>query len=82
MGKIFGLSDLPVETIGEVISPCRKSLVPKPVVTDVGRIIPQKPEGFYSTTALPQKISKPSNPVIKMRHGIGKLMSHFSKPQG
>ena len=75
MGKIFGISDNPVSTIDKAIKP----LTYKKPVESV-RILPKSDntaDKFISS-------EKPhtSNPFIKMRNGIGKLMSHFSKKQG
>ena len=74
MGKIFGICDNPVSTIGSAI----KSL----------RIEPPKDYGTSitkHTDTTDKFISKEkkhvSNPFIKMRNGFGKLMAHFSRPQ-
>ena len=67
MGKIFGISDNPVSTIDKAIKP----LTYKKPVESV-RILPKA-----DNTA-----DHNSNPFIKMRNGIGKLMAHFSKKQG
>lgn len=73
MGKIFGICDNPVSTIGSAI----KSL----------RVVPPKDYGTPITknTDITDKfISKEkkhtSNPFIKMRNGFGKLMAHFCHP--
>ncbi len=75
MGKIFGISDNPVSTIDKAIKP----LTYKKPAESV-RILPKADntaDKFISS-------EKPhnSNPFIKMRNGIGKLMAHFSKKQG
>lgn len=71
MGKIFGISDNPVSTISSAITrvevpkcPVSQKLLQK---NDIG-------DKFVS-----KEVIKKSNPYIKMRNGIGKLMSHFSK---
>ena len=75
MGKIFGISDNPVSTIDKAIKP----LTYKKPVESV-RILPKAD----NTTDKFISSEKPhtSNPFIKMRNGIGKLMAHFSKKQG
>jgi len=81
MSSIFGISDLPVETIGDVVQVTRSSIVPAPDSAE----IPQFSSG--KKPHLPKQLTKDtyravnkSNPFIKMRNGFGKLMKHFSKP--
>ncbi len=72
MGKIFGISDNPVSTIDKAIQPL---ILKGPKVS---RIKPPK-----NQTQVDKFVSKDkqhtSNPFVKMRNGIGRLMSHFSK---
>lgn len=74
MGKIFGISDLPVSTIesalrGTTYEPpkqyAKKTVLPK------AQNIPAK--------AVESNKKIISNYVIKMRNGFGKLMKSFSK---
>ena len=73
MGKIFGISDNPVSTIGSVLKPIAYK---EPVRYPERNLFAKsnQPDKFVSS-------EKPhtSNPILKMRNGIGKLMSHFSK---
>ena len=74
MGKIFGICDNPVSTIGSAI----KSLRVEPP-KDYGTPIPKNMD---TTDKFVSKEKKHvSNPFIKMRNGFGKLMAHFSRPQ-
>lgn len=68
MGKIFGISDLPVSTI---MSPFEEIKVPKPKETVVYKTKHINQDAFVSKT---KKVV--SNPFIKMRNGFGKLMRH------
>ena len=72
MGKIFGISDNPVSTIESALRPLTYKKV-----KDYG-----KPVNTFTTQAdkfvSKEKRSNP-NAFIKMRNGIGRLMSHFSK---
>ena len=69
MGKIFGISDNPVSTIDKYKKPVESvRILPKADNTTDKFISSEKPHN--------------SNPFIKMRNGIGKLMAHFSKKQG
>ena len=76
MGKIFGISDLPVSTIMTPFEPSFEFKNPN-----------QTSEKTLSTkfatevdTFVSQKGAKiKSNPFISMRNGFGKLMKHFSK---
>ncbi len=72
MGKIFGISDNPVSTIDSALRPLTYK---KPV---------RYPEQIAKNTNqadrfVPREKQNTSNPILKMRNGIGKLMSHFSK---
>lgn len=73
MGKIFGISDLPVSTIESAL----EGRVYKPVK----RVARAVKAGFSESvdTFVSKNKKEVSNPIIKMRNGIGKLMSHFSK---
>ncbi len=72
MGKIFGISDNPVSTIESALRPLTYK---KP--NDYGKVI------NTCTTTSDKFVSKEktnkANAFIKMRNGIGRLMSHFSK---
>lgn len=71
MGKIFGICDNPVSTIGSAIKSLR--VVPP---KDYGTPIPKNMD---TTDKFVSKEKKHvSNPFIKMRNGFGKLMAHFS----
>lgn len=75
MGSIFGISDLPVSTIYTATRIGGGMDLPEPLLfvekkapkisSEVDKFVAQNPAK--------------SNPVIKQRNGIGKLMSHFSK---
>lgn len=71
MGKIFGISDNPVSTIGSALKPMELD-VPKHVKEVIRNV--DSTDKFISK----EKLNKP-NAFIKMRNGIGRLMSHFSK---
>lgn len=74
MGKIFGISDNPVSTIGSVIKPFRLEV---PNISCV-----ELPKNAIICDKFVAKENKPvSNPFIKMRNGIGRLMKHFSHPK-
>ena len=78
MGSIFGISDLPVSTINSAVQIGGGMDVPKPENQYSGSVKLEKaPETDKFVSK--QKRLNFSNPVIKMRNGIGKLMSHFSK---
>ncbi len=75
MGKIFGISDLPVSTIestlrGTVYEP-PKTYVVKPLIKQNAQNISTKISNANNKNI--------SNYFIKMRNGFGKLMKHFSK---
>lgn len=74
MGKIFGISDNPVSTIGSVIKPFR---LEAPKISCV-----ELPKNANTCDKFVAKERKHvSNPFIKMRNGFGKLMAHFSHPK-
>lgn len=72
MGKIFGICDNPVSTIESSLR-VLDSVPYNPNPIKIARPINTK-DTFVSA----ERPSK-SNPFVKMRNGIGKLMSHFSK---
>lgn len=74
MGKIFGISDLPVSTI---MTPFEPISVPQPPKNEVKPLYDnsQKPDVFVSKE-LPAKKTKS---FLNMRNGIGRLMKSFSK---
>ena len=74
MGKIFGISDNPVSTISSSLTPIRleapklyEKVLPKNYNMKDKLVTKEKPHN--------------ANPIIAMRNGIGKLMSHFSHPK-
>lgn len=71
MGKIFGISNNPVSTIESALRP----LVLKGPKEQVKVIKPYTTSDKFVSK---EKINN-SNAFIKMRNGIGRLMSHFSK---
>jgi hypothetical protein len=73
MGKIFGISDLPVSTIMTPFEPV--------VEFKNHKIEAEKPSKIESSrdVFLPEIRVVKSNPFIRMRNGFGKLMKHFSK---
>lgn len=80
MGKIFGISDLPVSTI---MTPLEGIRVPEPVVKQVQAPMKKTKAATYtraqSDKFISNNVTKKSNPIIKLRNGFGKLMKHFSK---
>lgn len=72
MGKIFGISDNPVSTIESALRPLTYKKVTQNL-TIINKFETQA-DKFVSKNR-PDK----SNAFIKMRNGIGRLMSHFSK---
>lgn len=79
MGKIFGISDLPVSTIMTPFAPqmdfkppCKGEL--DYAIKNQTRKHEHQVDKFISKEAKPK-----SNPFISMRYGFGKLMKHFSK---
>ena len=73
MGKIFGISDLPVSTIMTPFEPIQVPNFKQVEVVKSGKIFKKETDSFVSKNVIK------SNPIIKMRNGIGKLMKHFSK---
>ncbi len=71
MGKIFGICDNPVSTIGSALTSL-KIEAPKIYATKVSKNL-DTADKFVSKTKQPE-----SNAFIKMRNGFGKLMAHFS----
>ena len=71
MGKIFGISDLPVSTI---MTPFEPVYCPVVIQKPLEKVFNGKVDNKF----LPKQGNKVSNYVIKMRYGIGKLMKHFS----
>jgi len=79
MGKIFGISDLPVSTI---ITPFEPIIVPQdPAIKQI-----KEAEQFVKKNSITQDrfiqkaLTRARIPkFIDMRNGIGKLMKHFSK---
>lgn len=72
MGKIFGICDNPVSTIGNSLkTQIFKFETP---VTEISKKYITGADKFVS-----KEKKAASNPFIKMRNGFGKLMSHFSK---
>ena len=78
MGKIFGIADLPVSTI---MTPFEPIQIPEPMLDELDYVRKKSGAKFenYSDTFVPRTRKIISNPVISMRNGFGKLMSHFSK---
>lgn len=79
MGKIFGIADLPVSTI---LTPFEQIEVPQPPVRELSGSYRVKDNGLLGPSkdvVVSKNLKAKSNPVISMRNGIGKLMSHFSK---
>lgn len=72
MGKIFGISNNPVSTIGTAI----KTMRIEPPKVEPKTIIRNSSDKFVSVER-----QKSSNAFVKMRNGIGRLMSHFSHPK-
>ena len=73
MGKIFGISDLPVSTIESALKGMYH--VDPPPGVKIPRVKPTQNETIVDIP----KVTKKSNAFVKMRNGFGKLMSHFSK---
>ena len=73
MGRIFGISDLPVST---PMTPFEPVFVPQPVQKTV-----RKPyvAPMIDVVDLTTKPAKKNKSFIAMRNGIGKLMSSYSK---
>lgn len=73
MGKIFGISDNPVSTISSALKTTASVEPPKIFPTKVLKNIDTS-DKFISIEK-----TNTSNAFVKMRNGIGRLMSHFSK---
>ena len=83
MGSIFGIADLPVDTIADTVKINSNGQVPAPVVShevsDFGKSVKGANLAPLSTDVVQLPKKKPlSNGIIKMRNGFGKLMSHLS----
>ena len=72
MGKIFGISNNPVSTIESAL----KTMRVEPPKVEPKTIIRNPADKF-----VPVEKQKESNAFVKMRNGIGRLMSHFSHPK-
>lgn len=71
MGKVFGISDLPVSTI---MSPFKPTELLTPKFTYI-----RTPKNELSKdTFVSNERTYYSNAILKMRNGFGKLMSHLS----
>lgn len=73
MGKIFGISDLPVSTIESALEGIHYKPI-KRVPTPIQKSNPP------IDTFVAKERKEVSNPIIKMRNGFGKLMAHFQRP--
>lgn len=77
MGKIFGISDLPVSTI---MTPFEPLEVPKPEYNKVlGERFYEKGTDDVADRFISKNKNIKSNPFVRMRNGIGKLMKSFSR---
>ena len=78
MGKIFGISDLPVSTIMTPFDPIIS--FKDPSEPDYQTALRTKSKKFenQSDTFVSKTVKAKSNPFLKMRNGFGKLMKHFS----
>ncbi len=74
MGKIFGISDLPVSTIESALEGIQYKPI-KRIATTVKTEYPQSVDTFVK-----KEKKEIANPIIKMRNGFGKLMAHFQRP--
>ena len=72
MSKIFKIE--PISTIESALEGMHTAVPPKEIIINNKKYIPDTVEINNVKKSL-------SNPVIKKRNGIGKLMSHFSKPK-
>jgi len=79
MGSIFGISDLPVSTITTAVQIGGGMDVPKPEYQQTPAINKLEKSPEIDKFVSKQNKAHSSNPIIKMRNGIGKLMKHFSK---
>ena len=78
MGKIFGISDLPVSTIMTPFEPIVK--FENPTEIDYQTALKSQTKKFenQADTFISKTSKSKSNPFIKMRNGVGRLMKHFS----
>ena len=79
MGRIFGISDLPVSTI---MTPFEPVVVPEdPALKDIRKAAKiAKEMEITEDRFIPKELTKARMPkFIDMRNGFGKLMKHFSK---
>ena len=78
MGKIFGISDLPVSTIETALKGVTHE-APK-VFSEAGGKVDALSKNFNACDEFVAQNKKVvSNPFVKARNGIGKLMQSFSK---
>ena len=79
MGKIFGISDLPVSTIMTPFEPITIQPNPSSKEIELAEKIAQK-LALTEDRFIPKELSKARIPkFLDMRNGFGKLMKHFSK---
>lgn len=79
MGKIFGISDLPVSTI---MTPFEPISIPQSLMSKEANIAAKTAKELEITQDrfMPKALTKARSPkFLDMRNGIGKLMKHFSK---
>ena len=76
MGKIFGISDLPVTTIKSPLEPIE--IPSQQIQKVVKKYYKNIPTSDYFSSSTPK--AQPANPIIKKRFGIGKLMGSNGKP--
>lgn len=79
MGRIFGISDLPVSTI---MTPFEPVVVPEdPALKDIRKAAKiAKEMEITEDRFIPKELTSARMPkFIDMRNGFGKLMKHFSK---
>jgi hypothetical protein len=74
MGKIFGISNLPVSTIESALR--IQNSVPKPMVKDLAAS--RKAAAKFIPVANPKKAEK-SSLSLKLYNNIERIMSRFSK---
>ncbi|MBR6099316.1 hypothetical protein IKP85_06175 [bacterium] len=80
--KIFGIADLPVGTIGDVVQINSNGQVPPPQLAEASPFeAGEKPSMPKALTKDTYSVPKKSNPFVRMRNGIGRLMKHFSHPK-
>lgn len=78
MGKIFGISDLPVSTI---MTPFEPMIIPQAPTKEVELATKVAKElEITQDRFIPKTLTKARSPkFLDMRNGIGRLMKHFSK---